>query len=68
MAHASSILLSIHVNATTPPLDDDMLVELAVAGNVPYIVTSNLSDISPARELGIQVLTPGEFIRIIPPL
>ncbi len=33
-----------------------------------YIVTSNLSDISPARELGIQVITLGEFIRIIPPI
>lgn len=46
-----------------PDPDDDMLVELAVAANVPYIVTSNLSDVSPAQALGIQVMTPGEFIR-----
>ena len=31
-----------------PDPDDDMLVELAIAANVPYIVTSNLRDLTPA--------------------
>ena len=44
-----------------PDPDDDMLVELAVAANVPYIVTSNLRDVAPARQLGIEVIEPGEF-------
>lgn len=49
-----------------PDPDDDMLVELAIASNVPYIVTGNLKDIAPARTLGIQVLEPREFVQIIP--
>lgn len=48
-----------------PDPDDDMLVELAIAGNVPYIVTNNIRDIAPARNLGIQVLEPREFIKLI---
>ncbi len=48
-----------------PDPDDDMLVELAISANTPYIVTSNLRDVSPARELGIQVLEPREFIKLI---
>lgn len=50
-----------------PDPDDDMLVELAVAAQVRYIVTSNLSDLSPACSLGIEVLEPRDFLRIIPP-
>ena len=45
-----------------PDPDDDMLVELAIAANVPYIVTSNLQDVSPARQLGIEVVELGEFL------
>jgi len=48
-----------------PDPDDDMLVELAIAANVSYIVTGNIRDVSPARELGIQVLEPKEFINLI---
>lgn len=50
-----------------PDPDDDMLVELAIAAGAPCIVTSNVRDVSPARALGIQVLEPRDFIRIIPP-
>lgn len=45
-----------------PDPDDDMLVELAIAANVPYIVTGNLRDVSPARQLGIEVVEPREFV------
>jgi putative PIN family toxin of toxin-antitoxin system len=48
-----------------PDPDDDMLVELAIAANVPYIVTSNLRDLAPARQLGIRVMTPHDFIGIL---
>ena len=50
-----------------PDPDDDMLVELAVAASAPYIVTSNLKDVLPARSLGIEVLEPRDFLRIITP-
>jgi putative PIN family toxin of toxin-antitoxin system len=50
-----------------PDPDDDMLVELAVAGSASHIVTSNLRDVAPARSLGIQVIEPREFIRQFKP-
>ena len=50
-----------------PDPDDDMLVELAIAARAPCIVTSNLRDVAPARSLGIQVLEPRDFLRILPP-
>lgn len=50
-----------------PDPDDDMLVELAIAARAPYIVTSNLRDVAPARTLGIQVLEPCDFIRMLSP-
>jgi predicted nucleic acid-binding protein len=48
-----------------PDPDDDMLVELALAGQVPYIVTGNLRDLLPASELGLKVIEPRDFIEII---
>lgn len=48
-----------------PDPDDDMLVELAIASNVNYIITSNLRDVSPAESLGIRVMEPGTFIKHI---
>lgn len=48
-----------------PDPDDDMLVELAIAANVPYIATGNLKDLAPARKLGIRIMTPHDFIGIL---
>jgi putative PIN family toxin of toxin-antitoxin system len=45
--------------------DDDMLVELALAGHADYLVTSNLRDLQPAVALGIRVVTPGDFVSIL---
>ena len=50
-----------------PDPDDDMLVELALAGQASHIVTSNIRDLAPARTLGLQVMTPREFIRQLGP-
>jgi predicted nucleic acid-binding protein len=50
-----------------PDPDDDMLVELAIAANASYKVTSNLRDLAPAKTLGIQVLEPRQFIQLILP-
>lgn len=48
-----------------PDPDDDMLVELALAAQVSYIVTGNLRDVLPATRLGLKVVEPREFIQII---
>jgi predicted nucleic acid-binding protein len=43
--------------------DDDMLVELAVAGSATHIVTSNTTDFDGVESLGIKVSTPQKFYR-----
>ncbi len=42
--------------------DDDMILELAVAGSADYIVTFNTSDFNGAESFGIDVVTPKEFL------
>jgi putative PIN family toxin of toxin-antitoxin system len=44
---------------------DDMLIELAVAAQTPYLITFNKKDFTPARSHGINVVTPSEFISTI---
>ena len=45
--------------------DDEAQVHLASEAGVDYIVTHNLRHLNPARELGIAVLTPKEFLNIL---
>lgn len=48
--------------------DDDMLLELAVAGSASHIITYNLRDFAGvAQSFGIQVMTPAAFLRLLPP-
>ena len=47
--------------------DDDMLVELAMAGSASHIVTGNLRHLLPACRLGIEVVTPREFLSLFKP-
>lgn len=41
-----------------PDAKDDMVLELAVAAQVPAIVTFNTKDFRPASRFGIEVITP----------
>lgn len=41
-----------------PDAKDDMVLELAVAAQVPCIVSFNAKDFGPASRFGIEVLTP----------
>lgn len=45
--------------------DDDMVVECAVASGSQYLVTHNVRDFRKISELGIQPLTPAEFLKIL---
>lgn len=45
--------------------DDDFALELAVAGNVDYLVTHNASDFVAAGRYGIGVVRPAEFLRVL---
>jgi predicted nucleic acid-binding protein len=42
---------------------DDLVLELAVSAGCNAIVTHNVRDFHGARELGVRVLTPGEFLQ-----
>lgn len=41
---------------------DDLVLEVAVAGQCEAIVTHNLRDFAGAGRFGIQVLNPSEFV------
>jgi putative PIN family toxin of toxin-antitoxin system len=45
-----------------PDAKDDMVLELAVAAQVPRIVSFNAKDFRPASRFGIAVLTPKAFL------
>ena len=42
--------------------DDDMLVELAIAGQCQGIVTHNVRDFAGIEKLGLRLFTPAEFL------
>jgi putative PIN family toxin of toxin-antitoxin system len=45
--------------------DDDMLVDLAVAAAVDYIVTHNTRDLAGAAVHGLAIITPGRFLKLL---
>lgn len=46
-------------------LNDDFLLELAIAGNCEFIVTYNLRDFVGVEQFGIQAVTPKTFLEEI---
>lgn len=46
-----------------PDPDDDMVLEVAVAGQCSNIVTFNVRDFAGTNHFGIKVLTPQEFLK-----
>jgi predicted nucleic acid-binding protein len=47
-----------HWRPCLPDAKDDMVLELAVAAQVPRIVTFNAKDFRPASRFGIEIVTP----------
>ncbi len=45
--------------------DDDMVLECAVAAGCQYIVTHNIKDFRRTAELGVQAVTPSQFLQIL---
>ncbi len=43
--------------------DDDMVLEVAVAGRCDNVVTFNVRDFAGAGQFGIRVITPQEFLK-----
>ncbi len=48
-----------------PDPDDDMVLELALAAGCPHIISHNVKDYIGSERLGVTVLTPGEFLKLI---
>ena len=48
-----------------PDPDDDMILELAFAADSRYIVTHNTKDFRGSQQLGIEAITPRDFLAII---
>jgi hypothetical protein len=45
-----------------PDANDDMILELAVAAQVPRIVSFNVKDFGPSSRFGIEVVSPKIFL------
>ncbi len=45
--------------------DDDMVLECAVAAGCQYIVTHNVKDFRRSEQLGVQAITPGDFLQLV---
>lgn len=48
-----------------PDTKDDMILELAFASRCEAIVTHNRRDFAGTDQLGVRVLTPKEFLRVL---
>ena len=44
---------------------DDMVLEVAVEGRCDYIVTHNVRDFAGAEQFGLQIVLPGEFLKLV---
>jgi predicted nucleic acid-binding protein len=50
-----------------PHSDGDMILELAFAADCRYIITHNIADFRGSSQLGIDAVTPRDFLKIIRP-
>ncbi len=48
-----------------PDPGDDMVLELAVAGGADKIITFNKADFEGSEKLGVQIMTPKEFLGLL---
>ena len=48
-----------------PDPDDDFVAELALAFHCHHVVTHNVRDFAPLTAFGVEVVTPGDFLRIV---
>jgi predicted nucleic acid-binding protein len=45
--------------------DDEFVLEAAVAAGCPYIITHNVRDFAGAERLGVRILRPSQFLRLV---
>jgi putative PIN family toxin of toxin-antitoxin system len=49
-----------------PDPKDDMVFEVALASQSGHLVTFNAKDFTPAAQWGISIVTPAQFIKLLP--
>jgi len=59
-----SLVVTKPLAAPLPDMDDEMFLEVAIAGNVRCLVTGNLKHYPPSKRQGISVVSPREFLEI----
>jgi putative PIN family toxin of toxin-antitoxin system len=67
MSAIAAIAEGVDISFRTRPMlhdaADEMVLEAALNGNADAIVTHNVKDFGPARQLGVTVATPGDIVR-----
>jgi predicted nucleic acid-binding protein len=48
-----------------PDPKDDHLLELAVAAGASHVITHNVKDLRKSKELGVESITPIDFLRLL---
>jgi putative PIN family toxin of toxin-antitoxin system len=54
-----------HWRPFLPDPDDDMILELAFAAGCTYIVTHNIRDFTGCQRMGVQAITPRDFLQLV---
>jgi predicted nucleic acid-binding protein len=65
VGHAWLQEIFFHWRPFLPDPDDDIILELAFAANCRYIVTHNVRDFRGCEGLGIEAVTPRDFLRMM---
>jgi len=57
--------ISFRLRPSSPDPDDEMLIELAFAASVDYIVTHNSRDFVGSESFGVRAIRPAGFLRLL---
>jgi putative PIN family toxin of toxin-antitoxin system len=67
LAEVAALSIPVDVYFQWRPLvadpNDEMVLETAINGNASTLITFNVQHFGPARDFGIKVLRPGEFLQ-----
>ena len=61
-AVATPVLVQVKHRPLSRDENDDMVLDVAINGNADFVVTTNVKHFLPAKDFGIEVFTPGDFL------
>jgi len=65
VAHANRHSIFFLLRPYLRDADDDFILELAFASKTDYLVTYNVKNFAYARQIGVEILTPKQFLQLI---